>query len=285
MDKFNEDDAMRHLTSDLTAEEEALFQELLESNDAARETTRELSHGLEVFALTQAPTMEPSSDLRTRILDAAKADDDTIVPMPGVAKRRSTWSLALPWAAAACLAFFVGKTQLDKRDLRIRNTALREAVSELSILRNQVTNLQGRLANATDSNGALSEQLAAATSEVANLQEQVTASDLRIRDLESNIDNSYKAYIVWDDVRNTGVLRVENLPVLDAASDYQLWVKDANVANPVDGGVFIVNQDGATEFQITTKQPVDDVKLFAITKEVKGGVAVSAGPFLLAAEY
>lgn len=85
--------------------------------------------------------------------------------------------------------------------------------------------------------------------------------------------------IVWSTDRQEGYLEVRGLPALDPAKEqYQLWIVDPAHKEPVDGGVFDVRPDGSALVRVRNPIRVTDVKLFAVTKEVAGGVVVSKRP-------
>ncbi|CAN5451413.1 hypothetical protein BH10ACI1_BH10ACI1_09730 [soil metagenome] len=82
--------------------------------------------------------------------------------------------------------------------------------------------------------------------------------------------------VVWDNAKQEGYVRFKGLPVNDVSKEtYQLWIGDENQKNPIDGGVFNVNQNGEIIIPIKAKLKVVKPTLFAITKEKPGGVVVS----------
>lgn len=91
--------------------------------------------------------------------------------------------------------------------------------------------------------------------------------------------------VVWSDTRQTGYMRFIGMPVNDPnRQQYQLWIVDPDRdAQPVDGGVFDVNEDGEVIIPINAKLPIDDPTTFAITVEKPGGVVVSEGPLHIVA--
>lgn len=82
--------------------------------------------------------------------------------------------------------------------------------------------------------------------------------------------------VVWDNVKQEGYVRFQNLPALDAGKEtYQLWIGDENQKHPVDGGIFNVNQNGEIIIPLKAKLTINKPVLFAVTKEKAGGVVVS----------
>ncbi|MFT5465401.1 MAG: anti-sigma-K factor RskA [Verrucomicrobiales bacterium] len=147
--------------------------------------------------------------------------------------------------------------------------------------------------NTTGSRLAVVEsQLAAAAknrtdleSTIAELQAQQLLDQVQIAGLQSQVDGQpgYFGFVIWDKEAGKGVLRVYNLPELDAnEKDYQLWVVDPKYDVPVDGGVFQVGEDGAAEFRFDAKLPIDSAQAFAVSLEKRGGVPVAEGPMIVA---
>ncbi len=92
--------------------------------------------------------------------------------------------------------------------------------------------------------------------------------------------------VVWSDAEQRGYMRLKGLPAIaDSDDQYQLWIVDPEVdTHPVDGGVFDMPVGaGEAVIPIDSKLAVDNPAVFAITREKKGGVVVSAGPLLVIA--
>jgi anti-sigma-K factor RskA len=76
-----------------------------------------------------------------------------------------------------------------------------------------------------------------------------------------------------------GSLTVENVPVLDEAYQYQIWLmKDGERTN---GGVFSVNDSGYGVLQVYSKQPLEIYDSFGITIEPAGGSPEPTGERIL----
>jgi anti-sigma-K factor RskA len=74
---------------------------------------------------------------------------------------------------------------------------------------------------------------------------------------------------------NLGTLVVENLPILDASHQYQLWlIKDSKRTS---GGVFSVSKDGYGALTIISEQPLKVFTGFGITIEPTGGSPAPTG--------
>jgi len=78
---------------------------------------------------------------------------------------------------------------------------------------------------------------------------------------------------------NYGTLIVENLPPLDQAYQYQLWlIKDGQRTS---GGVFSVNEDGYGVLYVLSKKSLISYPSFGITVEPAGGSSSPTGDKVL----
>ncbi len=116
---------------------------------------------------------------------------------------------------------------------------------------------------------------------LANLRNAGLA-DLRVADwtnpTESVASQSATGQVVWSDSRQEGYMVIDNLQVNDpSVEQYQLWIFDTerNDDFPVDGGVFDINAQGQVIVPIDSRLPITQVKMFAITIEIPGGVVKS----------
>lgn len=254
--EISQDQAIRHLLGELDDGEATRVEAALKIGAKGCELIREFDEAFTAFALGATPVREPSAALRDSILSAVEsegaAEDSAEAATPTVIPFPF-----VPWLAAACVALAGGMSYLNWR-------------GERADLLQQIGSLEG---------------------EVGELVAGARSSDLRIKELASQVDETFKAFIVWDDARGAGVLKVENLPSLGEAGDYQLWVVSDGYKNPLDGGVFDT-ESGKAEMQIVTKKlakdlaPADKVTLFAISRERAGGVPISeTKDFVLTAAY
>jgi anti-sigma-K factor RskA len=161
----------------------------------------------------------------------------------------------LPWAIAACLAM----------------------VAMVQVVQNG--SLEHQLARNTK---ALQAKVDTLSAQVAELQKTDFLSQFRIALLNTAVENSKASAVsVWDNERQKGVMMVENLPVLPADKDYQLWIIHSKYPTPVNGGVFTVDQNGRVRFYFKPDMPMPGVDKFAVTVEKKGGVPKSEGKIVL----
>ena len=90
-----------------------------------------------------------------------------------------------------------------------------------------------------------------------------------------------KATVAWQPGRQSGVLKISNLPAPKPGQDYQLWVIDANHKDPVSAGVVRVDKNGVAQVRFRPVDTARQVKAFAISLEREGGVPKKEGPILL----
>ena len=82
--------------------------------------------------------------------------------------------------------------------------------------------------------------------------------------------------VVWNNRTQSGVMTFSGMPQNDPSEvQYQLWIFDREQQNPIDGGVFDLNDAGELAVRIDPKLGVAEPFLFAVTLEKPGGVVVS----------
>jgi len=90
-----------------------------------------------------------------------------------------------------------------------------------------------------------------------------------------------KATVVWQPRRQSGVIRISNLPAPQPGKDYQLWVVDAEHKDPISAGIVRVDKNGVAQIRFKPVEKAEHVKAFAISLEREGGVPKKEGPILL----
>jgi anti-sigma-K factor RskA len=92
--------------------------------------------------------------------------------------------------------------------------------------------------------------------------------------LDSLLADAPKAVAVslWDSEKQTGVLVAQHLRALPPDKDYELWILDEN-KDPVASGVFHIDESGAMRMDFKPARAIKAAGKFAVTEEVKGGVA------------
>ena len=90
-----------------------------------------------------------------------------------------------------------------------------------------------------------------------------------------------KATVAWQTGRQSGVIRISNLPAPEPGKDYQLWAVDAEHKDPISAGIVRVDKNGVAQVRFKPVDKVEHVKAFAISLEREGGVPKKEGPILL----
>ncbi len=266
-DEYSDDDKLAVLLGDWTSgclEAEEIFAdaELAGYADALAD-----------YYLAESPVAELPVGLRGSVMAAvgelaergveAKADGrgrlgrEEIREIPRVVSGGAGrgWYPLIPWALAACFAAIAAVTARQV-------TELRKSVGEVR--------------------GQLERRDAEAGKLVAALLEEELPGNGAVTVLEPQGEGRERAVAVWDGEAQEVTLHVSGLPPLDeTVSDYQLWIVDPQYEVPVDGGIFQVSETGSVRHTFRAPLKVDSVAAFAVTKEVAGGVEVSAGPHLL----
>ena len=90
-----------------------------------------------------------------------------------------------------------------------------------------------------------------------------------------------KATVAWQPGRQSGVIRISNLPTPQPGKDYQLWAVDAEHKDPISAGIVRVDKNGVAQIRFKPVEKAEHVKAFAISLEREGGVPKKEGPILL----
>jgi anti-sigma-K factor RskA len=90
-----------------------------------------------------------------------------------------------------------------------------------------------------------------------------------------------KATVAWQPGRQSGVIRISNLPAPQPGKDYQLWAVDAEHKDPISAGIIRVDKNGVAQIRFKPVEKAEHVNAFAISLEREGGVPKKEGPILL----
>jgi len=251
IDERMEEQASLHVLGALSEAEAREFKKQLQANPELQQYVSRLS--LATGALAGAtPVVEPTPQLRSKIL-AQVEPPQKIVTLPERKPGLLAW---LPWVFATGIAvlglvFFMQNGQL-------RNTVVRQA--------KQIDDLNQLAVSLQMATNKLNQAVLA-------LQENNRLKNLRIAMLNSLIPDAPKAVAVslWDAQKQNGVFVGQNLKALPTDRDYELWVMDGD--KPVASGVFHVGESGTIRIDFKPSQLVKMASVFAVTEEVKGGVA------------
>lgn len=264
--EHQEELAALHALGLLEGAERRAFEAELASNPELAQLVDQLTETGAVLALA-VPEQEPPSALRFHVLESAAAK-------PAAPATVTPFRFLIPWGMAAALALAAGLLGYRNAVLRLENGTLREdrelAEKAFQAARDQLT---GR--------SLLAEK------QVADLEARLRRSEdlahLKVAALASLAGNTREAQAiaVWDPEQQSGLLTFDKMPVIGEAQDYQIWVVDPAYPNPVNGGVFRVDENGRATLAFKPDQPVRAAAAFAISLEKKGGVPKAEGPIVL----
>lgn len=223
----------------------------------------------------------PPAYLKQRILSeatrdrmsAAKTASNKSLPV----SNRAAPGLAslVPWALAAGFAVFAGILWGASRGDS-------SATAELALQREIAFGLYQRIAVLESELAVRDREIGAISDDARGLREQAKPADVRLVTLSSRIDASLLAFVVWDALSQKGVLQVRRLPVPESDQDYQLWIIDPDLLDPVSAGVFRVNPDGSATVPFAPIQKVGATAAFAVTLEKAGGEPAPTGVLVIA---
>ena len=240
-----------------TPEDRASFERALQSDPLLKAMTGDMLDS--AAALVEAiPTIPPPPSVRLAVLNriATEPQDHSgvtlsVVPHAEVPASRRHLSMreALAWAAVLVLAGL----------LLMRESASSKLAQSL---KSREQELLAELVKATSAE------------HVAKME---------IDSLQSTLEEYRQGFamVVWDPQTQQGVIKMEEMPVLAAEKDYQLWIVDPSYKNPVDGGIVRVDGQGFARVEFKAKDAVKKAEKFAISVERKGGVPVAEGPIVL----
>jgi anti-sigma-K factor RskA len=251
IDERLEEQASLHVLGALTDAEAREFKQKLYADPELQAYVARLSTATGALA-GAVPSVEPPPQLRAKVL-AQLEPPQKMISLPERKFGVLSW---LPWALATGFAALC--VILNVQDSRLRQTIGAEAQQI-----GQLNQLAQSLQSATN---ALQQTMLA-------LQETNRLANLKIAMLNSLVADAPKAIAVslWDDQKQDGVFVAQNLKALPADRDYELWVIDGQ--KPVAAGVFHMDESGAIRMDFKPSQFVNAAGVFAVTEEVKGGVA------------
>lgn len=230
------------------------------------------------------PAQELPAALKLRLMSSVQKHHKSQIITPTFWKRHSY----LPWAAAACLVGGVAwnnsntyRTTLAGRDGQVAQLE-NDIKAKEQQLANQITQSTTQRAALQSEIDSLTADTALATSQRTELLKQITELEQRdvlaqerIAVLGSLLKDQPSAVAVslWNQEKQTGLLVVENFPLLDPGKDYQLWIIDPTIATPVSAGIFKVDGKGKMRLKFAPGAAIQNAAKFAVTEEVEGGVA------------
>ncbi len=267
------------------SELEALFIEL-------EQTAATLAHAV--------PAATPPAHLKAAIMERVRASAAAKKLPPAPASRGRSGGF-LSWGIAAALAFgcfalWNERTQLTRQVASMAEVES-EARQQLITVRDerdametknaevmaQVARLAAEMESLKKHDAAAQVQLAQLTGELNSLRQRDASAQMQIATLQSTVA-AYKqgvAVVVWDSEKQTGVLKLEKMPPVEAGKDYQLWVVDPKNPVPVNAGVVKVDAQGFAKVDFRPVDAISEAAKFALSVEKEGGVPKSQGPIIL----
>lgn len=219
------------------------------------------------FASLEARIIEPSSQLRGRILEAVRADGpvksaedgyrpqaSNVVPLK---QHTTAWSSAQTWGAIAAGMVITGLVAA----LFVLWTQNRQARRELAALTAQVRDAQQQLI------------------QQRQVMEIVAAPGTRMAELTgTKVMPGAHATIAYDK-NGHAVLMAKGLPPPPAGKAYQLWFIAGG--KPMPGKVFSTDASGAGTLNDLVPSEALSAAVFAITLEPKDGMPAPTGDIYL----
>lgn len=290
IDERTEEQAALFVLGLLPAGEAAAFSRSLAQNRELQTLVASLNNATLALA-ESAPKVVPPAELKARLLASLATQPGKIVPF------KQPWRSLLPWVAALLmLGIFLWQRQVQRAGeiaSQAEISRLQSALQQDELERQKLTaarqSLEQQAAELTAAAsvskvqlGVIQEKLQMIEQDRAALQEKLTTMEqshqldkARIAVLGSLLKDKPKAVAVslWNQTTQDGLLVVENLPVLQAGKDYQLWILDPGNPAPVSAGVFKVDAQGHGRLVFKPDQAINEAGKFAITEERAGGVA------------
>ena len=129
----------------------------------------------------------------------------------------------------------------------------------------------------------LVKQADALRAEALALRTRDVFSKMKIASLTAQ-DEAYAkgaGVVVWDTEKQTGVIKLTNIPRPAAGQDFQLWITDPKYPQPVSAGVVPVGADGLARVAFAPERSIRSAEKFAISIERAGGAPAPGGPVVL----
>ena len=213
--------------------------------------------------LAQAvPQVEPSAELRGRVLDHIHGDRSAVTPIRSTASIRpqsrglGVWPLATAASLMLVAGLAVYTTQLRSR-IRSLESELRDANIRAAASQQQIADAERAAARAESSMAVL------------------TAPDAVRVDLAGQpAAPAASARAFWSRSRGL-VITGTNLPQLPSGRSYQLWVVTAQA--PISAGLLTPDAQGRVSGTFATPSDIPAPVAMAVTIEPAGGVPAPTG--------
>lgn len=197
----------------------------------------------------QAPAASPLTQLKEKV------EDSTVELLQRGRERwmRVSWGLSL---AIAVIVVLVGLYS--------------------QYVKTEITFLEKRL----EVSDQVVSQLRTELSKQERILKVIQSPEVRIVDLQGQkASPDAIGRVLWDPSQKLAVISALNLPPTPSDKDYQLWMLRGT--QPVDAGIFSLDEEGKAIFTIETIADSINLTAFAVTLEPKGGVPQPTGDFYL----
>jgi anti-sigma-K factor RskA len=282
IDELKQDMLVQYLLNEVDSSTAEKIRTELESDAELLDFVREMEDAFASMAYA-APPLEAPVGLSRRIVQLERNVSKGSSPEP---RSKIIW-LVLPWALAACLAIACVVLSLERTRLQKETE---RAGQELQALQQKNTGIEEELASLqkeTERAGqellSLQQKNAGIEEELASLQKKNLLAEVKIATLKAQVA-AYKtasAVVVWDTNQKNGLLQLDKLPPPAPGKDYQLWVIDPKIPQPVSAGVLAVPNDGLIRTSFHPVAPIESAAAFAISVEKTGGSSEPQGQIIL----
>ncbi|MDT7603153.1 MAG: hypothetical protein QOF61_1150, partial [Acidobacteriota bacterium] len=253
--------------------------------DECRAELRSLSDAAAALALA-VPPVEPSPELRARLLATLKATSQGVAQRAGERERDVTRGADTTTRGANVISleearraprrlFFVSRPAFAFA--AVAATLLVAALTVASVV------LWERNAAMRSQLASLSDTLSQMRGELARAREQgeiLTAPAMRTDELAATkLAGTAVARITYDMNTGRAVFVAANLPAPPAGREYQLWyIADGK---PLPGSAFTTDAQGRAEVRATVPPAGRRAQVFAVTLEPAGGMPAPTGEMYL----
>jgi anti-sigma-K factor RskA len=254
IDELKQDLLVQYLLNEVDSSTAEKIRAELEADAELRDFVRQTEDAFAAMAYA-APPIEPPAGLPQRILQLERnvSRGSSLTP-----RSKIVW-LVVPWALAACLAIACVVLGLERTRLQ----------KETEQVGQELLTLQQKNARVEAELGMLQKKNVLAEVKIATLKAQVAAYE------------TASAVVVWDKNQKNGVLQLDKLPPPAPGKDYQLWVIDPKIPQPVSAGVLAVPNDGLIRTSFHPSAPIESAGAFAISVEKAGGALKPEGQIIL----
>jgi anti-sigma-K factor RskA len=287
MDDAKEELAVRYVLGELSPSEEERVRAELEQDQELSEATRDMGEAFASLALIVTPRAAPA-DLPGKIVQATSRGGSGQVIRIGN---------FIPWALAACLAalcaVLVAERMQSQRNLAAAQNQQALSNQELATLRDkdaltrkELTDLrskgelfQRKLAEVQSKDELFQKELAdlqgkgeLSQKELADLHTKDALSQMKIATLQSLVDTFARtsAVVIWDPDKKSGIVQFNNLPAPKPGKNYQLWVIDPKLPQPISAGLVPPSESGLVKVNFKPAQAVGSAAKFAVSIEDTG---------------